>query len=110
MKMEVSDHELTPLQIARVQDEIQDARDGAMVWTIGGIALVTIALVSLMLEWYVMADAIPGRSSLPLPMSFFGLFLFLGVACGFVVTRYRRKETRLKTLLRDRPSSDRMTD
>ncbi|MFU8796842.1 MAG: hypothetical protein ACNA7X_06105 [Dehalococcoidia bacterium] len=76
-----------------------------MIFTIGGIAFVMIALAHVMLDWYCMAETIPSRWFLASPMGFFGLFMFLGLACGFFVTRYRRKETRLRTLLRDRPCS-----
>jgi len=102
---DVSDHDLTPLQIARVQEEIQDARDGAMALSIGGIAFVMIALAHAMLRWFTMADVIPERVGFLSPMGFFLFFLFLGLACISFVYRFRKKQDRLKAMLRDRPSS-----
>jgi len=101
---DVSDHELTPLQIARAQDEIQHARDGAMVFTIGGIAFVMVFLAHVMLDWYAVAYVIPERAGYLSPM---GVVSFLlGLACSVVVLRYRKRETRLRALLRDRLSSE----
>jgi len=102
---DLSDHELTPLQIARVQDEIQDARHGGVIFSIGGNAFVIIALAHSMLHWFVMADVIPQRVGFVSPMGFFLFFMFLGLACSVFVIRFRKKQDRLKAMLRDRPSS-----
>jgi len=100
---DLTDHELTALQIARVQEEIQDARHGAMALLIGGIAFVMIALAHTMLHWFAVAEVIPRRWGL-LSNVLFLLFLFLGLACSVFMIRCRKKQDRLRTMLRDRRS------
>jgi len=87
-----------------VQDEIQDARDGAMISAIGGIAFVIVALAHGMLLWFTMADVIPERVGFLSPMGFPLFFIYLGLACIPFVYRFRKKQDRLRAMLRDRPS------
>jgi hypothetical protein len=101
---DLSDHELTPLQIARVQEEIQDAKDGTMALSIGGIAFVMIALAHGMLLWFTMADVIPERVGFLSPMGFSLFFIYLGLACISFVYRFSKKQDRLRAMLRDKPS------
>ncbi len=99
-----TDHELTPLQIARVQDEIQEARSRAMTFGIGAIAFVMIAFAYVILDWFAMAEVIPRSRGFLSIMGFYLFFLFAGIACACFPIRYHKKVDRLKMILRDRRS------
>jgi len=74
-----------------------------MVLSIGGIAFVMIALAHTMLYWFAVAEVIPRRLGFLSNMLFL-FFLFLGLACIVFIIRCRKKQDRLKTMLRDRRS------
>jgi hypothetical protein len=102
---DLTDHELTPLQIARVQEGIQDVRSKAMHLSIGVIAFAMLALAYMMLRWFAMAEVIPERWGFFSITGLVLLFLFVGIALNFFSYRYQKRQDRLKTMLRDRQSS-----
>lgn len=87
---DLTDHELTPLQIARVQEEIQDARFRIMHLSIGVIAFVTLALAYMMLRWFAMAEVIPERFGFLSITDLSLFFLFVGIALSFSHADFRR--------------------
>ena len=98
-----TDHELTPPQIARIQEEIQDARFRAMHWNIVMVPFVTLALVCLLVAMFAIHKLIPETWDF---MLYIGLaFVFIELACTFPRDRYRKKQDRLKMMLRDRQLS-----
>ena len=102
---DLTDHELTPLQIARVQEQIQDVRSRAMHLNSGTIAFGVLALAYMMLNWFARAEVIPESFGFLSIMGLVTFFLFVGVALSFFSYRYQKRQDRLKTMLRDRQSS-----
>jgi len=100
---DLTDHELTPLQIARIQEEIQDARFRAMHWHIALVACVMIALANILLGMFARDEVIPRTWDFMLHIGY--AVFFIGLAFGFYGDRYRKKQDRLKMVLRDRQSS-----
>jgi uncharacterized membrane protein YvbJ len=100
---DLTDHELTPLQIARIQEEIQDARFRAMHLHIVMVPFVTLAFVCILVSMFASFEVIPATWDF---MLYIGLaFVFIEIALGFWQDRYRKKQDRLKMMLRDRQSS-----
>ncbi|HUW46250.1 MAG TPA: zinc ribbon domain-containing protein [Dehalococcoidia bacterium] len=100
---DLTDHELTPPQIARIQEEIQDARSRYMYWHVAMIPFVTLAFVCILVAIFANEKVIPATWDF---MLYVGLaFLFAGLACTFPRERYKKKQDRLKMMLRDRHSS-----
>jgi len=100
---DLTDHELTPLQMARIQEEIQDARFRYMHWHIVMLPFLTIGLVCLMVAGFALFEVIPATWDFMLYVGF--AFLFIEIACVLFRERYRKKQDRLKMMLRDRQSS-----
>ena len=100
---DLTDHELTPLQIARIQEEIQYARFKYMHWHVAMMPFLTIGLVCLMVGMFAIRKLIPETWDFMLYIGF--AFLFSELACTFPRERYKKKQDRLKMMLRDRQSS-----
>lgn len=100
---DLTDHELTPLQMARIQEEIQDARFRYMHWHIVMLPFLTIGLVCLMVAGFALFEVIAATWDF---MLYIGLaFVFIEIAFAFFRDRYRKKQDRLKMMLRDRQPS-----
>jgi len=100
---DLTDHELTPLQIARIQEEIQDARFKAMQMHVAMVPFSTLALVCILVAMLANEKVIPETWTF---MLFIGLALaFIEIAFAFFRDRYRKKQDRLKMMLRDRQPS-----
>ena len=97
---DLTDHELTPLQIARIQDEIQDARFRAMYWNIAMDPFATLAVACILVAMLANEKVIPATWDF---MLYIGLaFASIEIAFAFSRDRYRKKQDRLKMMLRDR--------
>ena len=100
---DLTDHELTPLQMARIQEEIQDARFRYMHWHVIMLPFLTIGLVCTLVAMFALFEVIPETwdfmvtAALP--------FYFIGIAFAFGRDRYKKKQDRLKMMLRDRQPS-----
>jgi len=101
---DLTDHELTPPQIARIQEEILDARFAYMRWQIGGAQFTAVALVFLVFGLLASSEVIFVRAPWVLSGIAAG-FLFGAAALGFLALRYNNKQDRLKAMLRDRQLS-----
>jgi hypothetical protein len=99
---DLTDHELTPLQIARIQEEIQDARFRAMHWHVAIVAIVMLAAANILLGMFARDEVIPREWDFMLHIGY--AVFFIGIACNFYADRYRKKKDRLKVMLRDRQS------
>jgi uncharacterized membrane protein YvbJ len=100
---DLTDHELTPPQIARIQEEIQDARFRAMHWNIVMVPFVTLALVCILVAMLANEKVIPAAWDF---MLYIGLaFVSIEIAFAFFRDRYKKKQDRLKMMLRDRQPS-----
>ena len=99
-----SDHELTPLQIARIQEEILDARFRNIQWRIAMVQFVTVALVFMIFSMLASLEVIVVQA----PWVMTGIaaaFSFVAAAFGFLAQRYNNKQDRLKMMLRARQPS-----
>jgi amino acid permease len=100
---DLTEHELTPPQMARIQEEIQYARFRAIQYALGEIPVVTIALVSIILSMCANLEIIPEKwdfmwyVALPF-MAIFFVFVFLR-------DRHWKKQDKLRRMLRDRRPS-----
>jgi len=100
---DLTDHELTPLQIARIQDEILDARFRYMHWDSVMDPFVTLAIVCILVAMFANEKLIPATWHF---MLYIGIaFGAIGIACTFPRERYKKKQDRLKMMLRDRQPS-----
>jgi uncharacterized membrane protein YvbJ len=100
---DLTDHELTPLQIARLQEEIQDARFRAMQMHVAMLPFLTLAIVCLLVSGLAIRKVIPETWTF---MLYIGLaFVFIEIAFASFRGRYRKKQDRLKMILRDRQPS-----
>jgi len=100
---DLTDHELTPLQMARIQEEIQDARFRYMHWHVIMLPFLTLALVCFLVADFALFEVIPATWDFLL---YIGLaFVFIVIACTFPRERYKKKQDRLKMMLRDRQPS-----
>jgi len=100
---DLTDHELTPPQIARIQEEIQDARFRYMHWHVAMMPFLIIGLVCLMLGMFATRKLIPATWDFMLYIGF--AFLAAEIACTFPRERYKKKQDRLKMMLRDKQPS-----
>jgi hypothetical protein len=100
---DLTDHELTPLQIARIQEEIIDARFRYMHWHVAMMPFLTIGLVCLVVAGFALFEVIPETWDFMLYIGF--AFVSIQLACTFPRDRYRKKQDRLKMMLRDRQPS-----
>lgn len=100
---DLTDHELTPLQIARIQEEIVDARFRAIEMHVGMVPFSTIGLACILVSMFALFEVIPRTWDF---MLYVGLaFVWIGIAFSFFRERYRKKQDRLKMMLRDRQPS-----
>jgi RNA polymerase subunit RPABC4/transcription elongation factor Spt4 len=100
---DLTDHELTPPQIVRIQDEIQDARFRYMHWHVLAIPFLTLGLVCIIIAGLALFEVIPATWDF---MLYIGLaFSFIVIAFAFCRDRYKKKQDRLKMMLRDRQPS-----
>ena len=97
-------HELTPSQIARIQEEIVDARFTYMRWNFGWVQFTTIGLVFIIFSMLALEEVIVVQAQWVMSAIAAG-FLFLAVPFSFLALRYHNKQNRLKMILRDRQSS-----
>ena len=100
---DLTDHELTPPQIARIQEEIQDARFRAMHWHVAIVAIWMLAAANILLGMFARDEVIPRTWDFMLYIGY--AVLFIGIACAFYGDRYRKKQDRLKMMLRDKQPS-----
>jgi len=100
---DLTEHELTPPQTARIQEEIQDARFRATQWTLVMIPFVTIALVCLLVGGFATFKVIPAKWDFMVNVAL--PFIFVEIAFAFIVDRCRKKQDRLKMMLRNRQPS-----
>ena len=98
-----TDHELTPPQMARIQEEIQDARFRAIQMHVAMVPFLTLALVCILVAGFALFEVIPATWDFMLYIGF--AFLFIEIAFAFCRDRYKKKQDRLKMMLRDRQSS-----
>jgi len=97
---DLTDHELTPSQIVRIQDEIQDTRFRYMYWDVGMLPFLTLALVCILIAMLANEKVIPATWNF---MLYIGLaFVSIELACVFFRDRQKKKQDRLKMMLRDR--------
>lgn len=100
---DLTDHELTPPQIARIQEEIQDARSRYMYWHVAMIPFLTLAFVCILVAIFANEKVIPATWDF---MLYIGLaFVAIEIAFAFCRDRYKKKQDRLKMMLRDRQPS-----
>jgi len=100
---DLTDHELTPLQIARIQEEIQDARSRYMYWHVAMIPFLTLAFVCILVAMFANEKVIPATWNF---MLYIGLaFVAAEIAFGVFRDRHKKKQDRLKMMLRDRQPS-----
>ena len=98
---DLSDHELTPPQIARIQEEIIDARFAYTRWHITTVQFSTVGLVLIILTMLASREVIVVQA--PWVMSgIAAAFFFVAAALAFLAQRYSKKQDKLKTMLRDR--------
>ena len=97
---DLTDHELTAPQIARIQDEIQEARFRAIHWHVAIVAIVMLAAANILLGMFARDEIIPREWDFILYIGY--TIFFIGIACNICAYRYRKKQDRLKMMLRDR--------
>jgi len=100
---DLTDHELTPSQIARIQEEIQDARFRAMEYHVSTVSSATIAVACILVGMFALFEVIPARWDFMLYIGW--AFLCIDLAFAFFRDRYKKKQDRLKMMLRDRQPS-----
>jgi len=101
---DLTDHELTPSQIARIQEEIVDARFKAMYRTMGFVAFDVAGLVFIIFSMLALQEVIVLQAQWVISAIAAG-FLSLAVPFGFLALRYYNKQNRLKVMLKDRQAS-----
>jgi hypothetical protein len=101
---DLTDHELTPLQIARIQEEIIDARFRYMHWNITMVQFTTVGLVFIIFSMLASFEVIVVQASWVMSGIAAG-FMLGAVAFSFLALRYNNKQDRLKMMLRDRQPS-----
>ena len=101
---DLTDHELTPPQIARIQEEIVDARFTYMRWNFGMVQFTTVGLVFIIFSMLALREVIVIQESW-IMSGIAAAFLSLAVPFGFLALRYNSKQDRLKMMLRDRRPS-----
>jgi uncharacterized membrane protein YvbJ len=99
----LTDHELTPPQVARIQEEITDARFKAMEYHISTVSVATIALACILVGMFALFEVIPATWDFMLYVAW--AFLAIDLVLGFYRDKYKKKQDRLKIMLRDRQAS-----
>jgi hypothetical protein len=97
----LTNHELTPPQIARIQDEIQEAGFRAVYRTIVFIALDVVGLVFIIFNMLALREIIVVQATWVLSGIAAGFWL-IAVPFAFLRLRDYNKQNRLKMMLRDR--------
>jgi len=100
---DLTDNELTPLQMARIQEEIQDARFRAMEYHVSTVSSATIAVACILVGMFALFEVIPATWDFMLYVGW--AFLCIDLVFGFYRDRYKKKQDRLKMMLRDRQPS-----
>lgn len=100
---DLTDHELTTPQMARIREEIEDARFRYMHWHILAIPFLMLGLVCIIVAGLALFGVIPATWDFMLYIGF--AFLAAELACTFPRDRYKKKQDRLKMMLRDRQPS-----
>ena len=95
---DLTDHELTQIQIARIQEEIVDARFRAMQWHVATVPFLTVALVCILVGMFAASEVIPATWDFMLYIAW--AFLCIGIAFAFCRDRYKKKQDRLKMMLK----------
>jgi len=89
--------------VARIQEEIHDARFRATQWTVVMIPFVTIAFLCLLVGGLALRKVIPATWDFMTNVALG--FIAIEIAFAFLRDRYRKKQDRLKVMLRDRQPS-----
>jgi uncharacterized membrane protein YvbJ len=97
---DLTEHELTPPQIARIQEEIQDARFRAMEMHVAMDPFIALALICILVAMLANEKVIPETWTFMLYIGF--AFAAIEFVFVFFRDRYRKKQDRLKKMLRDR--------
>ena len=97
---DLTDHELTPPRMARIQEEIVNARFETMRWQISMVQFMTVGLVFIILSLLASSEVIVVHATWVLSAIAAG-FLTLAVPLSFLALRYHNKQDRLKIMLRD---------
>ena len=100
---DLTDHELTPPQIARIQEEVVDARFRYMHWHVAMIPFLTVGLVCILVYMFTAFEVIPAAWDFMIYMAL--PFIFIGIALSFLRDWQKKKQDRLKMILRDRQPS-----
>ena len=100
---DLTEHELTLPQIARIQEEIQDARFRAMHWNVAIVPFATVGLVCILFSILATFEVIPATWDFMLDVALPFISIVIGFA--FCRDRYKKKQDRLKMMLRDRQLS-----
>ena len=97
---DLAEHELTLPQIARIQEEIQYARFRYMHWHITVMPLAAIGIVCLLVSGLAVFGVIPETWDFMFWVGF--AFLSLELVSAFVRDRHKKKQDRLRVMLRSR--------
>jgi predicted permease len=100
---DLTDHELTPLQVATIQEAIQDARFRYIHWHVVMMPFLTIGLACLLVGGLALWKVIPATWEFMTNVALG--FIAIEIAFAFLRDRYRKKQERLKMMLRDRQPS-----
>jgi len=95
---------MTPAQIARIQEEIVNAKFGYVRWQIATSEFGAVALVFIILSLLALREVIVIHESWIIS-GIAAAFLFLAVPCSLSALRHHNKQNRLKMMLRDRQPS-----
>ena len=97
---DLTEHELTMPQIARIQEEIQYARFRAVQLTLAEIPVITIAIVSIILSMFAKLEIIPEKWD----FMWFVALPFMAIFFVFVFSqdRHWKKQDKLRMMLRNR--------
>ncbi|MBE0431674.1 MAG: hypothetical protein IBX67_07590 [Dehalococcoidia bacterium] len=97
---DLAGHELTPLQVARIQDELADVRHRSMHWHVAAVGPIAIGILFMLVAMAATFEVVPARLT---SMMYLGWPLILaGIAFGFLRDRHRKRQDRLRMMLRDR--------
>jgi predicted nucleic acid-binding Zn ribbon protein len=100
---DLTEHELTLPQIARIQEEIQYARFRAMQIHVVMVPFLTIGLVCSLVAMFAAFEVVPATWDFMINVAW--PFYFIGIGFAFYQDWYRKKQDRLKMILRDRRPS-----
>ena len=100
---DLTEHELTLLQVGRIQEEIQYARFRVMEWAVAEIPAVTIGVVCILLSLLANLEVIPDTWDVMLYVAL--PFILVLIPFAFLRDRYRKKQDKLRMMLRNRHPS-----